>query len=80
MTVENKMIDYLIKNGMSTNQAESVIIEAKKDMSGTFNNWGSQIDGYSELLQKLIKISVKQAALQWLIKNKPLAWFKSMFE
>jgi hypothetical protein len=79
-TVESEMKNYLIVNGMSDNQAESVIKETKKEMIGTFNNWQSQIDAYSIQLQNLIKISVKQTALKWLNKNKPLAWFKPMFE
>jgi hypothetical protein len=80
MTVQTEMTNYLIANGMSDNQAESVMTETKKEMSGTFNNWDSQIDAYSGQLQNLIKISVKQTALDWLNKNKPMAWFKPMFE
>ena len=79
-TVETEMKNYLISNGMSENQAESVISETKKEMKGTFNNWDSNIDSYSSQLQGLIKISVKQTALKWLNKNKPFAWFKPMFE
>tara|TARA_B110000908_G_C10103649_1_gene379767 strand:+ start:489 stop:734 length:246 start_codon:yes stop_codon:yes gene_type:complete len=80
MTVEAVMISYLISNGMSDNQAESVIVSAKIEMWETFNNWDSQIDAYSNQLQLMIKLSVKQIALQWLNKNKPMAWFKPMFE
>jgi hypothetical protein len=80
MTVQVEMTNYLIGNGMSQNQAASVIVETKKEMSGTFNNWDSQIEAYSNELQKLIKLSVKQTALEWLNKNKPMAWFKPMFE
>ena len=80
MTVQTEMKKYLTSNGMSDSQAESVITETKKEMSGTFNNWDSQIDAYSNQLQNLIKLSVKQTALQWLNKNKPMAWFKPMFE
>jgi hypothetical protein len=80
MTVQTEMTNYLIGNGMSDNQAEIVIVEVKKEMSGTFNNWNSQIDAYSIQLQNLIKLSVKQTAFDWLNKNKPMAWFKPMFE
>ena len=79
-TVHTEMINYLIANGMSNDQANSVITQTKKEMQGTFNNWGSQLDGYSIQLQNLIKLSVKQIALEWLNKNKPFAWFKPMFE
>jgi hypothetical protein len=80
MTVQTEMTNYLIANGMSDNQAENVITETKKEMSGTFNNWDSHIDAYSSQLQNLIKTSVKNTALDWLNKNKPMAWFKPMFE
>jgi hypothetical protein len=80
MTVQVEMTNYLIGNGMSQNQAASVIVETKKEMSGTFNNWDSQIEAYSNELQNLIKLSVKQTALEWLNKNKPMAWFKPIFE
>jgi hypothetical protein len=80
MTVQVEMTNYLIGNGMSQNQAASVIVETKKEMSGTFNNWDSQIEAYSNELQNLIKLSVKQTALKWLNKNKPMAWFKPIFE
>ena len=80
ITVQTEMTNYLIANGMSDNQAESVMTETKKEMRGTFNNWDSQIDAYSGQLQNLIKIAVKQTALDWLNKNKPMAWFKPMFE
>tara|TARA_R110000744_G_scaffold371968_1_gene483286 strand:+ start:478 stop:723 length:246 start_codon:yes stop_codon:yes gene_type:complete len=79
-TVQTEMTNYLIENGMSNDQANSVISQTKKEMKGTFNNWGSKLDAYSIQLQKLIKLSVKQTALKWLNINKPLAWFKPMFE
>ena len=79
-TVHTEMINYLIANGMSNDQANSVIAQTKKEMKGTFNNWGSQLDAYSLQLQNLIKLSVKQTALKWLNKNKPFAWFKPIFE
>ena len=79
-TVQTEMTNYLITNGMSDDQANRVIAQTKKEMEGTFNNWGSQLDAYSIQLQKLIKLSVKQTALEWLNINKPLAWFKPMFE
>ena len=79
-TVEAEMKNYLIENGMSNDQANSVITETKKEMEFTFNNWDSPIDTYSSQLRGLIKLSVKQTALKWLNKNKPLAWFKPIFE
>ena len=80
MTVQTEMTNYLIKNGMSNHQAESVIIAAKKEMSTTFNNWDSEMDAYSSMLQSLLVTTVKQVALGWLNANKPSAWFKPMFE
>ena len=80
MTVQEEMSSYLIANGMSDSQAESVISQAKEEMSGTFNNWDSQMDAYSNQLQALIKIAVKGEALSWLIEHKPMAWFRPMFE
>jgi hypothetical protein len=80
MTVETAMTTYLISNGMSDNQAESVIIESKESMSDTFNNWDSEMDAYSSVLQSLLVTTVKQVALGWLNANKPSAWFKPVFE
>ena len=79
-TVEAQMKNYLIENGMSNDQANKVITETKKEMEFTFNNWDSPINAYSNQLQNLIKLSVKQTALKWLNKNKPMAWFKPIFE
>ena len=80
MTVQTEMTNYLIANGMSNYQAESVIIAAKKEMSTTFNNWDSEMDTYSSMSQSLLVTTFKQVALDWLNKNKPMAWFKPMFE
>jgi hypothetical protein len=80
MTVEETMLKYLINNGMSDDQSKSVMTAVKKNLDTTFNNWSSQMSGYSLQIENLIKLTVNQEGLKWLNEHKPLAWFKPVFE
>tara|TARA_R110000822_G_scaffold211230_5_gene346842 strand:- start:752 stop:1015 length:264 start_codon:yes stop_codon:yes gene_type:complete len=79
-TVEQSLLSYLQKNGMSEDQSKLVILDCKEEMKHTFNNWDSLMDVYSTQLQHLLICSIKPIALNWLNNNKPKAWFKPMFE
>jgi len=80
MTVEEKMSKYLTKYGMSDIQSKLVMIEVKKDLESTFNNWDSEVDAYTTNLIFVLRENVKKTAFDWITKNKPEAWFKDVFK
>lgn len=82
MTVEQKMKDWLISNGMFDNQAEEVLNLAKEEelFKSMKNRWQSDSEGYPTALYAVLIISLREIALQWIEENCPEAWFKPMFE
>ena len=84
MTVAEKIVDNLVKMGLSDGEAKEVFVLAKPELDGTISNynitWDRPHDEYSDVLYAIWMMSIKEIGLQWIEDNCPQAWFKPMFQ
>jgi hypothetical protein len=86
MTIREKLELMLVKNGMFESQAKEVmdiaISELIKSVDVTYYeiNFNRNSNEYPEVLYSVLYMSIKPIALKWIEDNKPMAWFKPMFE
>lgn len=82
MTIEKKLKEMLVQNGMFDDWADTVIARLKEDEVGSAmrGRWGDNVEDYPITLLTGLWISTKRIALEWLNENHPHVWFKSMFE
>lgn len=84
MTFQNKLIEMLMKNGMSNQQSNEVLKFAKPQidemLDGYSINLNSDANSYPPIIVSLLYSLIKPIALEWIEKNIPKAWFKPMFE
>ena len=72
MTTQEKLVNML------------VIALAKpelKVLSGTYDiTFDRPAEEYPDAIYNVLFLVIKPIALKWIEKNKPMAWFKAMFE
>lgn len=84
-TSENKIREMLMAHGMFDSQVDAVMpaVKAAVDsMAGEIKYdfaWNGKADAYPEELYWLIFNQIKPVVLDWIDKNKPMAWFRPMF-
>jgi len=81
MTIEEKVKEWLVGQGMFENQAAVVLEmmkadEANEAMAG---RWADRIEGYHSGFFAIIAVSARDAALRYIDANCPHAWFRPMF-
>ena len=81
MTFEQKIQEMLVANWMFESQAKEVINEMKKDkwIESMEGRWNDDISGYPDTIVNAMWFAAKTAALDYIEKNIPQAWFKPMF-
>ena len=84
MLLREKFEAMLIENGMSNNQAKEVMVKAMVNLNTMFTDynisWNRSADEYPSVVHNVIFNGIKKIALDWIEENKPMAWFKPMFE
>lgn len=83
-TVRGKLELMLMNLGMFDSQAREVldlsIPKMDKIVKGYNMSWDDSEGAYPEAIYTVLFMTVKVEALDWIINNKPQAWFKPMFE
>ena len=79
-TVEEHMLCYLVKNGFFAKDAYVVLDEYKKDCPEMEGRWNDLISDYPSGFIVVIRVGINSVALEYIEKNIPKAWFKSLFE
>lgn len=83
-TVKEKFIQMLVNMGMFESQASEVMELAIPKLNVITESysltWDSSSDSYPEPIYTVLMLSIKPVALDWIINNKPEAWYKPMFE
>ena len=81
MTIEEKMRQMLVENGLFEQDCNAVmeIVKGYKHTESMKSRWGDAVDGYPDSLLVVVWMSVKQAAVEWIDTNCPLAWYRPMF-
>jgi hypothetical protein len=52
--------------------------EVLKDTMGT--RWDDDVEGYPDMVLVVLWVSVKEIALKYIVENKPLAFYRPLFE
>ena len=81
MTIEEKLVEMLIENGMFDTQAKEVMEliksdEANETMQG---RWRDAPGDYPEVMLAVLWLSTRIKALEWIDENVPQAWYRPMF-
>lgn len=81
MTIEEKLVEILVSNGMFDTQAKEVLrnVKADKVNKPMRQRWNDALEDYPEILVNALWINTKQHALKWIDENAPQAWFRPMF-
>lgn len=82
MTIKDKAEQMLFERGMFKEQAEEVVRRVMADPANEAmqGRWNDDVEGYPAPLMAAIWLSVKGAALDYIVENYPKAWFRSQFE
>jgi len=82
MTIEEEITSCLVNRGMFESDAAVVMAQAKESgtLSSMSGRWDHQIDDYPAVLVSVTRISVMDVALDWIIENKPHAFYRPLFE
>lgn len=84
MTTKEKLKKMLIDCGMLDSQADEVLGEAIPQIESLTPNyritWDRPASEYPDALYNAMWLPLRDAALKWIDKNAPQAWFRPMFE
>lgn len=84
MTIKGKLRDMLVQKGMSNEQAVLVMniaLPQLQDLVKSYNvNWNDTHEAFPTEVYIAWMACINPIALKWIIKNKPEAWFRPMFE
>jgi hypothetical protein len=81
-TVEGYFIEQLCQNGMFPEQAVGVMELARErfETQSLGIKWKSSYKDYPEVILPVLWVGIQTAALEWIDKNIPKAWFRPMFD
>jgi len=83
MTVKEKLISFLTMRGMSEQQAEAVM-QIAMPLIGKVDDYQITFDSpstdYPSVMYNILDAELKPIALRWIIDNKPMAFFRNLFE
>jgi hypothetical protein len=80
MTFKESMVKAMTDRGMFPDQAETVIMEyIANDVNPMMDRWNENVEGYPEVMQNVLWMGVMSYAYEWIKENKPMAWFRPMF-
>jgi hypothetical protein len=84
MNVEEKLQKMLTDRGMSDCQANEVMELAIPELNNLVEGYSITMDRpsdeYPNVIYNVLFMQIKPVALKWINENKPMAWFKNMFE
>lgn len=73
MTIRENLEKFLFDHAMWPEEAKAAVelMAADPTQESMKGRWDSQTDGYPEVLVRVLRITVKKFAIQWLKANKP---------
>lgn len=84
MTAKEKLKKMLTDQGMFDNEANAVLEEAIPQIESLIPDykitWHSPVSEYPDAVYNAMWHPLCDAALKWIDKNAPRAWYRSMFE
>lgn len=81
MTTKEKLIDWLVNNGLSQDEAETVFERAKPEIERDNYRvtWNGPASAYPPALYVVWIMIIKRVALAYIDETCPQAWFRPMF-
>ena len=81
MTFLQYSMKFLQDNGMFESQAQAVVVQMTQDNhpEGISSRWNDDLEGYPEVMTAVFTMTLKSAALEWIDKNIPKAWYRPIF-
>ena len=81
MTFNEYVKKFCVDRGMWPEQAQSVLKNMQDDKSFGFDSlrWTDHIEGYPQPMMIAFSINIKLAALDFIDKNMPQAFFRPLF-
>jgi len=81
-TIAESIHAKLMANGMFESQADEVIKLVKEDKANEamIDRWNDQTTDYPEAIMNLAWMSARKHAREWIAKNKPMAWYRQIFD
>ena len=82
MTVKERLLEFaLIQNGMFPEQAKQVFQAAlpKLQPDNYRVTWNQPAGDYPDAMYAIWTMTIKPIALEWILTNCPMAWFRPMF-
>ena len=80
-TFEQRMEKELFDRGLFEDEAKQILALAKSDETlKAMDRWGDDVEGYPPQMLGVIWVGVRRIALKWIVENKPLAWYRPLFE
>jgi hypothetical protein len=82
VTIRQHCINYCVERGMFPHDAETVfgILISSNSMESMKGRWDDEVSGYPPFLITTIQTDLNVEAIEWIEKNKPKAFYKSLFE
>lgn len=84
MTTKERLKKMLTDYGMFDNQADEVLAEAIPQIESLILNyriiWDRPASEYPDVVYNVMWLTLCDAALKWIDKNAPQAWFRPTFE
>ncbi len=84
MTTKERLKKMLTDRGMFDSQADAVLKEVIPQIEsltpGYRITWDRPANEYPDAVYNVMWLPLRDAALKWIDKNMPQAWFRPMFE
>lgn len=81
MTTKEKLIAWMVGNGMFEDQAQEVfnLVRPALEIDGYRITWDRPAEEYPNAMYAVWILTLKPIALAWIDENCPMAWFRPMF-
>lgn len=84
MNTREKFEEMLVNNGLFPDDAKSIMEVAMPEIDKQVENykftWDRPASEYPDVIYNVVFLSIKPIALKWIEENRPMAWFRPMFE
>jgi len=81
MTFREWAVQYIYERGVFEADAKTIVEACIADEANkAMDRWDDDIEGYPVSMRAVLVLALNRATVTWIEANKPLAWFKPMFD
>ena len=80
-TIRDTIKQHLVAKVMFESQADEVVeaVIAAPENEAMAGRWDEDTEGYPDVMMRVLLVSAKTHALEWIDANCPKAWYRPMF-